>query len=106
MKTVVAKLAECVFACNECHDACLHEKMVDMMVECIRRDKDCAVICAATLQLVHHGSHLKPKMLHLCIEACEACAEECAKHKEEHCQACAAACRTCAEACKAFLKGL
>lgn len=106
MNSVIAKLAECIFACNECHDACLHEKMAGMMAECIRLDKDCAVICAATLQLVHHGSRMKPGMLKLCIESCEKCAAECSRHNDDHCRACAAACRACAAACRDFLKSL
>lgn len=100
MKNLTGKLAECVNLCNECHDACLHEKMVAMMVDCIRLDKDCAAVCAATLQLIHAGSRIAKPALELCAKMCEMCAEECAKHDFDHCRECAAGCRECAKACR------
>ncbi len=101
--SLITTLANCVSQCNECHDACLHEKMVDMMVDCIRLDKDCSVVCAAALQLVHTGNHLIKEVLALCAHSCEMCATECAKHKYEHCQECARVCRECAAACRAAM---
>ena len=100
------KLMECVLACNECHDACLREKNVMMMTNCIRLDKDCAVVCASTLQLVHTGSHVMKKALALCIASCDLCAKECAKHDYDHCRKCAEICRECAEACRKLQAGL
>ena len=100
------KLMECVLACNECHEACLNEKDVAMMAECIRLDKDCAVVCASTLQLIHSGSRVMKKALALCIASCEVCAKECAKHPFEHCRKCAEVCNECAKSCQALLAGL
>jgi hypothetical protein len=106
IKDLSLKLAECVHACNACHEGCLNEKMVAMMAECIRLDKDCAVVCAATLQLVHAGGRFARKALELCIEACEACGKECAKHDYDHCRECARVCGECAKACRDFTAGL
>jgi hypothetical protein len=103
IKQLAAKLAECVLSCNECHEACLHEKMVAMMAGCIRLDKDCAAVCGATLQLLYKGSPLKKRALELCIASCEMCADECAKHDNEHCRECARMCRECAGACRDFI---
>ncbi len=105
-KLLAAHLAECIHACNDCHDACLDEKHVMMMAGCIRMDKECAEICSATLQLVHRGGRFAKEMLALCAKACEACAEECGKHAEGHCQECAQMCRDCAKSCREFLGGL
>jgi hypothetical protein len=102
IKTLATTLAECVFACNDCHEKCLREKHVAMMVDCIRLDKDCAAVCGATLQLLYDGSPLMGEALGLCITACEMCAEECARHEEAHCQECARICRECAATCREF----
>lgn len=105
MKTKLAEaLALCVVACNECHDACLREKMVDMMAECIRRDKDCAVVCGAALELLHADSFALERMLSLCADMCDHCAVECEKHPYSHCKECAKVCRECAKACRGHKK--
>ncbi len=37
-------------ACIHCYDACLKEEHVNMMVECIRLDRECADICSFLAQ--------------------------------------------------------
>jgi len=100
------KLAECILACNYCLDACLDEQQVNMMTECIRLDKQCVVLCSATLEVLHKNSRFIKDMLELCAKACEACAEECSKHQYKHCQDCAKACKACAQSCRDFLQAL
>ena len=95
-------LAECIHVCNFCFNSCLEEEDVKMMKECIKLDKECAEICAATLATVYPGNHMTNEMLELCRKACEACAGECSKHSNEHCQTCAKVCRACARACEEF----
>lgn len=97
------KLAECVLACNNCFEGCLQEEHVKMMVQCIRLDKECAIICSTTLQLVYKESHFLPESLELCINACQTCADECRKYPEEHCRECAKTCDECATVCREFL---
>jgi hypothetical protein len=106
INNLFVNLMECVLACNECHEGCLRERDVAMRAECIRRDKDCAVVGAATLQLIHSGSRVMKPALALCIASCEMCAEECAKHNFDHCQKCAEVCRECVTTCRELLAGL
>ena len=101
---LVHKLAECVYLCNNCFSACVEEDGMEMMKECIRLDKECAQICAATLVEVYPGSRFKREILTLCANACRACGQECAKFEQAHCQDCAKACQACAEACETFIE--
>ncbi|MCD7976053.1 MAG: four-helix bundle copper-binding protein [Tannerellaceae bacterium] len=95
-------LAECIHVCNYCFSSCLEEEDVKMMKECIKLDKECAEICAATLATIYPGNHFTNEMLILCKKACLACAEECGKHSYEHCQTCARVCQACAKMCEEF----
>lgn len=97
------KLAECVQYCNYCLNSCLEEQDVKMMVNCIRLDRDCALICSTTLQLVYKQGHFSKDILELCVKACKACAAECKKHNNEHCRMCAEKCEECAKTCHEFL---
>ncbi|MCB2379528.1 four-helix bundle copper-binding protein [Hymenobacter sp. BT635] len=95
-------LNRCVATCEMCATACLLEADVQMMVPCIRLDRDCADICALTARLLARGSDHARHLLRECIEVCTRCADECSQHQDEHCQQCAAACRACAEACRQY----
>jgi hypothetical protein len=92
---------DCIAQCNHCTTACLDEKNVQMMVDCIKADIDCAAICALTASLVARDSIHAKHILNECAEACNKCAEQCEKHAEhhKHCKQCAEACRKCAVAC-------
>lgn len=99
---LVQKLGLCQGACNYCFNACLNEKDVMMMKECIRLDKECAEICGLTMALVASSSKVSKEMLQLCAKACQNCADECKKHHNDHCQECAKVCQECAKACKEY----
>jgi hypothetical protein len=43
-RSLLDALGRCVAACEYCADACLQEDHVQMMVSCIRTDRDCADI--------------------------------------------------------------
>ncbi|RPD48021.1 four-helix bundle copper-binding protein [Hymenobacter sediminis] len=101
-QAVLDALSRCVVACELCADACLHEENVQMMVPCIRLDRDCADICRLTAAFIARGSDHARHVLKECIEICQKCAEECGHHEHDHCQQCAAACRACAEACRQY----
>lgn len=94
----------CLAACEHCAAACLREDDVNMMVECVRLDRDCADACAFTARLLMRGSDLHPQACRVCAEACERCAAECEKHAghHDHCRQCAEACRACAESCRSM----
>ncbi|QDA61682.1 four-helix bundle copper-binding protein [Hymenobacter jejuensis] len=101
--TILSVLNRCVAACENCATSCLQEPHVQMMVQCILLDRDCADICALTARLVaRHSPHAKHVMRE-CVEVCRLCYDECSKHQHEHCQKCAEACKACADACKSYL---
>jgi len=95
----------CAVACETCATACLEEADVQMMVGCIRLDRDCADICRLTGTLMSRGSEYGVQMAEVCASICDACAEECSQHQHEHCQRCAEACRRCADECRRMIAG-
>lgn len=104
--------AECAATCTICADACLAEKNVQHLVQCVRLNLDCADICAITGRLIARPSRRdEPTLeavLKACTAACRACAEECGRHGEhmEHCRVCAESCRKCADACERMSRAL
>lgn len=98
----------CSAICTSCADACLAEKMVEEMRQCIRLCLDCADVCTATFKLATRrtGSNelVIEEALQLCVTACDLCAEECAKHDNDHCRRCAEMCRETSRDCKAALE--
>jgi hypothetical protein len=99
---LIATLAECADACNACSTACLTEKDVAKMADCIKLDMDCAQICQVTAAFISRNSAHAGHLMKECAEICTKCAEECSKHADmDHCKRCAEACRKCADVCKA-----
>lgn len=96
---LIQKLLNCVAACENCALACLHERDIQMMAQCISLDRDCADICAQAARLLQRDSVIAHQYLLLCEEICRLCADECSKHDQDHCQQCAEACHICADAC-------
>lgn len=98
----------CSAICTSCADACLAEKNVEQMRQCIRFCLDCSDVCAATARLAirRTGGNeiLLEEMLQLCITACDICAEECERHDHDHCKRCAEMCRECARDCREALE--
>lgn len=92
---------QCAQACEQCGEACLREPSVADLVECIRLDTECAILCWTAAPLMSRGSRYAADLCRLCAEACDACAAECDRHSHmEHCRLCAEACRRCAEECR------
>lgn len=102
-ENLIISLDNCINHCNHCSDACLDEEDVHMMVNCIRTDRACAVVCTALKNLLTTNYSNVSGLVKYCIDICNACADECEKHDEVHCRECAKACRECAQACTAFL---
>jgi hypothetical protein len=100
----------CSAICVACADACLAEKMVEKMRQCIRLCLDCADVCAATYRIgmrrTASNELVLDEMLQLCITACDICAEECANHDHDHCRQCAEMCRETARNCRAALEAM
>lgn len=102
--TLVNKVTACQRACNQCYDACLKEDDLNMMVHCIRTDRDCADICGMVISFADRESVVFNDLVALCAKMCNLCATECEKHEHmEHCQECAVACRECESACQEYL---
>lgn len=99
----------CAQTCTSCAVACLAEKMVAELRQCIRFNLDCADVCLATATLANRrtGSNEEviSKMLDACATACRLCEAECRKHAgmHEHCRVCADSCRRCETACLSAL---
>ncbi|RNL87244.1 four-helix bundle copper-binding protein [Sinomicrobium pectinilyticum] len=98
---LLASLSNCINHCNYCADACLEEENVKEMIDCIRTDRVCASVCAATADVLA-TNYPAEVLVGYCQEICERCAEECKSHEAEHCQKCARACEECARACEKF----
>lgn len=102
-------VAECATTCTQCADACLAEEDPAAMVTCIRRNLDCADVCAATARVLarqtHYDGAVTRAQLEACIAACRSCGDECAGHADhmDHCRICADSCRRCEEACRQLL---
>ena len=92
----------CAVACDRCQDACLNEPEVNMMVACIRLDRDCSKICYLAASFLASNSPFAGQACALCAQVCDACADECENHAAhmDHCRECAEACRQCAEECR------
>lgn len=99
----------CAQTCTSCADACLGESKATDLRDCIRRNLDCADLCAATGSMASRrtGSNVDVlrAVIAACAEACRVCGEECGRHAQmhEHCRICAEACQACEQACRAAL---
>lgn len=100
---LIEVLNRCIVNCTYCADACLDEKDIKMMVNCIRLTRACAEICNTTMKLVTSDYANAKDMIAYCYKTCIKCADECAKHNVQHCKDCAEACKNCADACKMYL---
>jgi hypothetical protein len=103
---------ECAQACTACADACLSEDMVAELTTCIRKNLDCADVCAATTAVLSRQTGSNEDVLRSIVEAsrvaCASCAAECEQHADmhEHCRICADVCRRCEEACSDLIQAL
>lgn len=104
MSEAIQSALNCVRACEMCAIACLQEKEVDMLRECIRLNMDCAAICELSAKFMIRESRFHVDICRLCADICQACAEECDRHQHmSHCKECSKTCRECAEACRTMI---
>ena len=112
LRACIDACVECAQACTACADACLSEDTVAELTECIRKNLDCADVCAATGKALSrqtgNNAEVGRALLEACRTACKACGDECAEHAQmhEHCRVCAEACRRCEQACADLLASL
>ena len=99
-----AEMHDCIHACEDCHDACLHA-----VHDCLKKGGqhadahhighllDCVAICHTAHDLMIRHSHLHGITCEACAEICEACAKSCEKLGDAEL---AKICRRCAEQCQ------
>jgi hypothetical protein len=101
---LIDTLNNCSTECSHCAMACLDEKEVTMLSDCIKQNIDCAEVCRLAASLLSRGSRHGIHLLEECAELCKACAAECKKHDHmAHCRKCAETCFNCAEECTSFI---
>ncbi len=109
LRICIEACIECSQVCTACADACLSEKMVSDLAECIRSNLDCADVCEATGRVLsrHTGydARVTRALPEACVQACRSCGEVCEDHAgmHEQCRVCAESCRSCEQACRELL---
>lgn len=99
-QTCFAACLRCAQECEHCLTACLDERDVAKLAECIRLDRDCAEICWSAAAYISRRSQFMQQICAVCAEICDASGAECRKFEMEHCQRCADECQRCAEECR------
>lgn len=102
------EMASCIYACHDCHRACL-----ETVAHCLQKGGrhaaadhivlllDCAEICAASAGFMSRGSRQHASVCSVCADVCDRCAESCAAMADDETTArCAEACRRCADSCR------
>jgi hypothetical protein len=98
---VIRALQECAVACSMCAVACLQEREVARMRDCILLDLDCADLCRTLIGMLGRTSEYSRELMVVCATLCDQCADVCEKYKDmEHCRLCAESCRECATICR------
>ena len=103
MYDLINELTECQAVCNYCFNACLEESDVQMMVRCIKLDKDCSEICGPAISLAASESEFTNDILELLHHGLRSMCPGVRKTFYDHCKECAQACRKCAAACKSYM---
>ena len=106
MQSCIDACVSCGTECEHCATECLREDDVKKMADCILLDRECALVCFSTAQLMTIGGENATLLCSACADICEACAVECEKHEADHCQRCAEECRSCAEECRRMAEEL
>lgn len=99
-RSYIEACVEAMNACNVSYVSNLKQYDLEKLCDCIRINRDCAEICAFTVQALSQGNAFATHMAEVCAEACEACVAECSKHNQAHSQECVEACRKCAQMCR------
>lgn len=103
----ITALTECAQTCISCTDACLAEDDLPRLIDCIRRNQDCADLCRVTADMLTRRTNpnvtLTQQLLLACLTACNACALEGGQHDHPHCTICTEVCKIAEQALKDLL---
>jgi hypothetical protein len=86
---VIRALQECAVACSMCAVACLQEREVARMRDCILLDLDCADLCRTLIGMLGRTSEYSRELMVVCATLCDQCADVCEKIKTWNIAACA-----------------
>lgn len=105
---VLSTSEECVVVASDCHKICTQTSLY-----CHQRGgrlsdsrhmrilRDCAVLCAKSVDFLLRRSDLADRVCQICAEACERCAESCDRYAgDEQLEKCAEICLRCARLCE------
>lgn len=99
----IVTLNYCASECSNCAMECLAEQDVEMMINCIKINLDCAEICTTVSSFLSRNSIHAIHLMKECIEICTNCATQCEQHSHlEYCRKCAEVCRICIAECTSF----
>ena len=79
-ESLVQTLVQCAKHCNECAAACLNEKNVNHLANCIKLNLECADYCQACARMIQQNSVHSLAAIQLCTSVCGTCKEECEKN--------------------------
>lgn len=99
-KDCIQACFECAAACMNCATESLKQSNSKIFSRSISLNRECALLCTATAQLLAMGGKNAMLLCNICANICETCATECERYLElKHCQHCAEKCRRSAEEC-------
>lgn len=105
LRSCIDACIACALECEHCATECLKENDVKSLALCISLDRECAVICTASAQLMAMGGENAMLLCQACAAICTSCAAECERNREfAHCRHCADACKKCAEECRDMME--
>ncbi len=102
-ESLVQTLVQCAKHCDDCTAACLNEKHVHKLTDCIRHNLECADFCRTVARMIQQNSVHSLAAIQLCISVCSTCRKECEKHDHAHCKTCAIVCLECEKLCNEWL---
>ena len=95
----------CATACQYCATECLKESNVKLLSLCIALNRECALVCTATGQLMAMGGGNSMLLCEVCAAICDTCGKECERNAElNHCKYCSEKCFACAEECRKMIQ--
>lgn len=106
MHSMNPQMQQCIQACLNCHQVCLHEAMnhcLEVGGKHLEPDHfklmlNCAEICQTSANFMLSDSKYHNLICGVCAQICEACAQSCEQVGDM--EACVESCRRCAESCR------
>jgi len=105
LKSCIDACVACAVECQHCATECLKENDIKSLSLCISLNRECAVTCMASAQLMAMNGDNATLLCQACMAICNSCAAECERNNElDHCRRCAEVCRNCAQECREMIE--